>query len=1376
MNTLDFFAIAIVVAMTAHGASSPVVRPVSNSDPEGKVGKRPYELDWAGRDEPAHPQLVDFEDLAGWQVVGLRGCVAEAFRSREELLFGSYTAKVVYRGRDAASAFELRPPEPIPVPGRPTAVNLWVRGNNWGWHPKPRTARTHVQVLLEDARGEAFTVNMGTVNFDYWFLMHATMVSPAGQQTGRVRSVEGDGKLDYPLRFTGIRVTSCSDPKPARLFFDALQFYAPTYEPLPDLKLPPSEAPWPTTPETITPVPKEKVRVSLKGAGEGWVFTARGRRDTIRWTYTPRTGSLSDLQVELDGRAFRPCDGGGPVFSLGGAELRPGDPKLKTTLTAIRAEGGDSLVAEWLAEAGGEKVAYRYRLRAVGKSLQVTARVEGTAATAFVIGHTAQTPGAELVRVPYLTLGGIGPHVVHWDGIFLSALLDWYNSDASQLFDRHGRPARDQVVYNGGSRYLPKTDGQRNPLRERLVITVSSDFQEVLPNIPHPRNPMAHLATGAIWRNIGAPNRDLLRDLKARGVERFICPLHEIGWRDAGESFTFRLRCAPRIGDDEMKRYGAWVKSLGYRFGLYANYTDYAPVNGNWDEDKVCLHPDGNWTPAWPRCYAPKPTYAWQAEAYFAPRIAAKFGANTCYSDVHTCIAPWGRTDYDARVPGAGMFRATWECYARLVWNECQAYGGPVFSEGRMHWMYAGLITGNYAQITGPQRWRVPPLVDFDLLRLHPLETDFGMGMPSMFYDRGDPAWRRDRSRTSPYLDRFLTSTIAFGHIGFLPLEWGMEGALKAFYLTNALEQRYALVEVQDIRYFDGSRLLPTSEAIRSGAHKRGQVHVRYRNGLRLWCNLGFGEDWSVACDGTAYLIPPGGHLAWRPGDILQFSAVIGGKRLDYVQSPDYFYLDTRGRFAARGPLACRGAAALKPLPGRRGWLAIPLARCDCLAIRPEALGLDHDVALSATALDLGGKPLGEAEVRVSNIGHVIMPVEGAVTYRVEAKGRTAAPRFDAAPRLMVPGITYTPTVEFVNLGDETLRDGRYEVEGPGGTVVASGRIPAIAPGRRVRVPVALSVGKGAEVGRRVWFRFVLRGRMGEDKAEGVGWFTALVAPPVEASLTPAAAEPQPPGARAKLLLRLKSNLPGTCEAGVALHSPEIALQPAQTRLDLTEGREESLAVELVVPDQEIEAPVEATVALPTGRSQFRWTLRTARKRVVVAELTKTPPARTGIAYRGKDEEPLGPESGASFFATTRTVGGVSSPGFFCHPPYKGGVGYAFGEFKVRLPDEPCLLETSVGFVDGSTTADGCVFSVLVREEGAGEFTTVASTRFATLKKRKALVADLGRFSGKAIVLRLQTDVGPADNSISDWAFWSDPQVVLARERMRIVVEETGGR
>jgi len=1397
-------AILLLVAIAAPGAE-PITRPASNTDPGGKVGKRPYEMVWAKR-KPAYPELVDFEDLTGWTVAGLRGCTAELFRSREEQMFGTYTGKVVYRGKTAASGFELRPPKPISIPGEPTAVQMWVRGNNWGWHARPKTARTHVHLMVGDAQDEHFAIYLGQVNFDYWFLMHATFVSPTGELTGRIRQDGGEGRrngrLDYPLRCFGIRVTGCADERPAKLFFDALQCYEAEYPPLAEPKLPP-KAPWPTTPETITPTPTEKVRNAKTREGPNHVFTAQGRRDTIRWIYLPRTGTLDDLTVEINGRRFQPCAGGGPVFELGGVRHRASGEGFEIRPHSLE-WSADELRARWIAVWPNEEVHFDYRFRAKGKSLQISVAADSGAVVEFRIGRAvfdrvaqapspvpakgdppaqpgAAVPQAELIRVPYLTFGHVGPHIVHWDGIFLSALLDWYNSDASTLYEEHRRLAPDQLVYNGGSRYLPKTDGRRNDLRERLIVTVATDFHEVLPNIPHPRSQHAHLAKGAIWRNIGSPNHDLLKRLKAGGVERFICPLHEVGWRDAGESFTFRLRCAPRIGDEKMKEYGEWVKSLGYRFGLYANYTDYAPVNENWREDRVCLDSDGNWRGAWPRCYAPKPTWAWQAEAELAPKIAAKFGAVTCYSDVHTAVTPWNRTDYDARTPGAGMFRTTWECYARVLWNESRSYGGPVFSEGRMHWMYAGLIDGNYAQITGPDRWRVPPLVDFDLLKMHPLQCDFGMGMPSMFYPRRGGEWRRDRSRTSPYFDRFITSTLAFGHIGFLPLEWGFDGALKAFYMTNAVQQLYALVPVEAIRYFDGKKLLTTSEAIRTGAYKRGQVYVRYKSELELWCNLSFEHDWRVTCKEGTFLLPPTGHLAIHDG-LVQFSALVDGRRVDYVinhAAERYVYLDTRGAFASVDLLSARGAVALKPADERREMWMIPAPTCQDVTLR-------HVGRLSgrsrARAYDTDGRELGEAEVRLSNMGSTILPVKGACRYRVEPVAPAPAPPCDERVRRLVGGLRYEINETVRGFAGKDLNVGSVQVErvGPDGKVLETKSFAGLADPIRVHVPA------DAKHDERLWWRLRIRGKVGEKEEQRVRWFTGLASRAIDVELKRAADTPQKPATPQQFLLRMKSNLPQPVEVDVVGKAKGIALAPSAEDLKLFRQKEQPLTMSFrlptapavvkhllhyVLPTEPTVVPMTLTFTFPQGKQTVERWLRVTKRAATMLDLTKVEPSDRGIAYRGKAEQPLTADSGACFYAANRTVGGVEKAGFFCHPPYKGGVGYAFAEFRVTLPDEPCAFETLVGFVDGSSTTDGCVFSVQLREPPAGSkpaggYLTLSQLQFAELKKWQPFRADLSKFRGKKVTLRLTTDVGPADDSNSDWAFWGEPRIVLAGDRL----------
>ena len=83
--------------------------------------------------------------------------------------------------------------------------------------------------------------------------------------------------------------------------------------------------------------------------------------------------------------------------------------------------------------------------------------------------------------------------------------------------------------------------------------------------------------------------------------------------------------------------------TLGFVYGPYNNYTDFAPVNEFWNEDlRRRALPDNQWQTAWMRCYAPKPARAVEFEARLAPIIQEKFHFSTAYCDVHTAVAPVG--------------------------------------------------------------------------------------------------------------------------------------------------------------------------------------------------------------------------------------------------------------------------------------------------------------------------------------------------------------------------------------------------------------------------------------------------------------------------------------------------------------------------------------------------------------------------------------------------------------------------------------------------------------------------------------------------------------------------------------------------------------
>jgi len=376
-----------------------------------------------------------------------------------------------------------------------------------------------------------------------------------------------------------------------------------------------------------------------------------------------------------------------------------------------------------------------------------------------------------------------------------------------------------------------------------------------------------------------------------------------------------------RGGDAVQKDYTRFMNDeLGYLYGPYNNYTDYQPNNDRWwNVDRVSRNSDGTLQEAWLRSYAPQPTAILPICEQMVPELQAKFGFRGAYCDVHTAVRPIQRTDYDARCPGAGTFSQVYYAWGELLLRQRELFGGPVWSEGGNHFMFAGLTDGNYAQDYFYDFRTRPWLVDFDLLKIHPLEADFGMGSLSMF---SHPKTEADVAFYLPGLpegrdrlvDSFIAATLAFGHNGLLVADWcwspakmfgpaycgasretfddGLEIAKRSYFLTQAIAARYTQETVEEIRYCD-EKGVPhaTTAAILHGAIARSQVYVRYTGGVHVVVNGNARERFRAEIGGRAVDLPPYGFVAWTDDGLVEASVTgDGSTRRYYAKSPDYVY------------------------------------------------------------------------------------------------------------------------------------------------------------------------------------------------------------------------------------------------------------------------------------------------------------------------------------------------------------------------------------------------------------------------------------------------------------------------------------------------------
>jgi hypothetical protein len=406
------------------------------------------------------------------------------------------------------------------------------------------------------------------------------------------------------------------------------------------------------------------------------------------------------------------------------------------------------------------------------------------------------------------------------------------------------------------------------------------------------------------------------------------------------------------------------------------------PVNAFWNEDLVIRLPDGSWETAWYRCYAPKSQKAVSMEQFITAEAQQKFHANAACLDVHTAISPWMRVDYDERVPGAGTLLSQFYDFGQLMLHQQKIWNGPVFSEGGSHFYYNGLITGSNADDRGYDISDDSWLVDFDLLKLHPLGSDIGFVH--------DKKIANNESRW----DRYLAGTIAYGHLGrfadfgdgltrtVTSNNYTMKGGmtrlpLRSYYMLQQLQSSYAKALVKEIRYADDNgELVDVSTAIATDVHRRSQLRVKYDNNLVVWVNGNKEDNWKT----PVAVLPPNGFYASDPkGKLIVFSALINGNRADYVHSPAYDYVDGRGKWVETPWAAGDGQVIVLKNPKDHTVEVIPFET------KQFAIALDK-APVSITVLDVEGKKIGTTTGKFQDGLYYLDTVLEAVSYVLKLK------------------------------------------------------------------------------------------------------------------------------------------------------------------------------------------------------------------------------------------------------------------------------------------------------------------------------------------------------------------------------------------------------
>jgi len=442
------------------------------------------------------------------------------------------------------------------------------------------------------------------------------------------------------------------------------------------------------------------------------------------------------------------------------------------------------------------------------------------------------------------------------------------------------------------------------------------------------------------------------------GVRNLLIRRHCAIWRQYlpmnGDPYTFVTTTDPRCcGDDAWARCVHRIQNeLGHRVGLYTNYTIISPLSYDiWSENLVCFDSNDEWKTGSLSTAMAKVSQVLPLQQRFARELKQKYGVSCSYQDQITCRGFWGCTDYDRRVDGAAQHSAVFRVHTKLLDQERKLYDGPVLSEGACHWFFAGLCDSNYAQTADMDK---PGLVDFQLLKIHPLNNDCG----AEIYQE-DP-------------DRLVAYCLANGTIGHYSLSGHPDKLmkaerlgkfLKAYYMLHAVQSHYAGVAVTNIEYGDATgRLLTTEAAIRADVHRLGRVHTVYANGLNCWVNLGK-KAWTVETLGRSFVLPPNGYVAHLGAEILAYHAQLDGHRLHVALASDMLYVDGNGHRHATGPVEASHAFVIRKDAGRTVLIPAPFREPETVVVRPNHLGIQKELTVAVDAVTQS-YPLTDAQAR----------------------------------------------------------------------------------------------------------------------------------------------------------------------------------------------------------------------------------------------------------------------------------------------------------------------------------------------------------------------------------------------------------------------------
>ncbi len=479
--------------------------------------------------------------------------------------------------------------------------------------------------------------------------------------------------------------------------------------------------------------------------------------------------------------------------------------------------------------------------------------------------------------------------------LFTNLCIDYSLSHASEL-----NPS--SAIYGA------LTTGARNAVDETVYYAVSPQLADVLPTPPNPPSPyrgvMSALTVMDIWGNTFDQNRQLIQELASYGLTNLFTIIHN--WQHGGYDNQLPDVMPPASilgGLPAMKALVDTAEKLGERIGLHENYVDYYPNAPSYNRANVALGSDGKPVLAWKnliQSYALAMQHTLPIAEHYDSEIEAQLHTNATFEDVCSAVPPWFHVDFNANTAGAGKFHTVISTFTKLWAMYRRHHDGPVLGEGNNHWYWSGLLDGAEAQFgTGwPQAdgETAPLAVNFDLLKIHPLELNHGMGYLERWAPQGYAAGWQTRTMTPQVMDRYRAQEIAYGHSAFVPsqLVGNLAYVWQEANLVPPVVRRTAQSPVTRILYRHDHKWLTFEQMTALGAFCR-RVMIRYKSGVTVKVN-GSSNPWRTSAGSKPVELPSSGWVAYGDG-LVASTASYAGITADYAQTARRIYVNARANY-----------------------------------------------------------------------------------------------------------------------------------------------------------------------------------------------------------------------------------------------------------------------------------------------------------------------------------------------------------------------------------------------------------------------------------------------------------------------------------------------